>query len=438
MKLGGRLQAVIEILDEIEIRQRPALEALQDWGRSHRFAGSGDRAEIGNLVHDALRRKLSIQHIMGAQGSRYLAYGVLLTRGKYSLENLHKELANDNFSPKWLTEREQAVFDLCRLARADGYIRVDIPAWIAPAFEKNFGKNWVTEARALRVRAPFDLRVNTLITDRDKMLHALSRIVPTARVQKTAIAKHGIRIQASGESAKIPNICDNINLQRNWFEVQDEGSQIVAALVHAQPENQILDFCAGSGGKTLALACAMKNRGQIYAYDNDAIRLKPIHQRLRRTGIGNVMIKKPGNDLSVLMGRMDRVVVDAPCTGSGTWRRRPDSKWRLSPIHLEKRLRQQAAILGEAARFVRRGGYLIYMTCSLLSEENESQIGYFLKNNPYFKLLPAGEIWDTVYGKTIRPPLSPDHNSLILTPNSTNTDGFFFAVMENQTLENTP
>ena len=218
--------------------------------------------------------------------------------------------------------------------------------------------------------------------------------------------------------------------QKGFAEIQDQGSQIVSELVFAQPGENVLDFCAGAGGKTLALAALMDNRGQIHAYDADKHRLAPIHERLRRAGVRNVQVHTPDSDLSMLIEKLDRVIVDAPCTGSGTWRRRPDSKWKLTKENLEERLRQQEEVLSEAAPFVRPGGFLIYITCSIFPEENENQVYSFVSDNPEYELVSVGEVWEELYGFDKPQPWSSDMKSITLTPNSTGTDGFFFAVME--------
>ncbi|CAN0581854.1 unnamed protein product, partial [Laminaria digitata] len=215
-----------------------------------------------------------------------------------------------------------------------------------------------------------------------------------------------------------------------WFEIQDEGSQIVADLVYARPGEQVLDYCAGAGGKTLALTAVMDNKGQVHAYDADKSRLAPIFERIKRAGTRNVQVHAAGSDLSGLEGRMDRVVIDAPCTGSGTWRRRPDAKWRLRPHAIEERLKEQHDVLEEAARFVRPGGFLVYITCSLFRPENEGQVYAFCERHPDYDILSAGEVWQDLFGFDKPQPWSEDLKCITLTPAATDTDGFFFAVMQ--------
>ena len=212
--------------------------------------------------------------------------------------------------------------------------------------------------------------------------------------------------------------------------MQDEGSQIVADLVFAQEGEQVLDFCAGGGGKTLAMSAAMNNKGQVHAYDADRKRLAPIIERLKRAGTRNVQVHDDLSSLSPFAGRFDRVLVDAPCTGTGTWRRRPDTKWRLTDKNLEERLSQQEEALASAATFVRPGGYLLYVTCSVLPEENENQVYSFCEDNPEFEILSAAEAWEDLFGTDKPKPWSADMKTVTLTPASTGTDGFFFCAME--------
>ena len=195
----------------------------------------------------------------------------------------------------------------------------------------------------------------------------------------------GVRIAAGERDSRTPNVQADEGYLKGWFEVQDQGSQIVALLAGAKPGEQVLDLCAGAGGKTLAMAAAMGNKGQIFAYDSDRHRLAPIYDRLKRNGVRNVQVRAPGEGaLDDLAGKMDRVVIDAPCTGSGTWRRRPDAKWKLTAEQVAQRVGEQAAILAEGARYVKPGGTLVYITCSVLHEENGGQVAAFRAAHPEF------------------------------------------------------
>ncbi|MDX3926679.1 MAG: RsmB/NOP family class I SAM-dependent RNA methyltransferase [Shinella sp.] len=425
MRLGGRLSGAIEVLSDIETRKRPVADALKDWGLSHRFAGSGDRAAIGNIVYDALRMKLSHAWLMGDDGARALGFAVLLRQWGFSAEKLSGELEGDKFAPEPLLGDEIASFSSRRLEEAPDHVQGDIPEWIKPSFETNFSEDWLAEAKALAGRPTLDLRANTLKADRKKVLKALER----NGAEPTGIARYGIRIPAGEGASRLPNVTADLAFQKGWFEVQDEGSQIVADLVFAQEGEQVLDFCAGGGGKTLAIAAAMNNKGQVHAYDTDRKRLAPIIERLKRAGTRNVQVHESISELLPLAGRFDRVLVDAPCTGTGTWRRRPDTKWRLTERNLEERLSQQQEALANAAAFVRPGGRLLYITCSVLPEENENQVHTFCEKNPEFEILSAAETWQDLFGRDKPQPWSADKKSVTLTPASTDTDGFFFCSM---------
>ena len=194
----------------------------------------------------------------------------------------------------------------------------------------------------------------------------------------------------------------------------------------------MLDYCAGGGGKSLALAADMENKGQVFGFDIDKRRLSPLYQRAQRAGASIIEVRQPPSEnLKDLVGKMDRVLIDAPCTGVGTWRRKPDAKWRLSEDALERRNNEQRSVLKSAKGFVKpEGGLLFYVTCSMLAEENEAQVYAFLEENENFNLLSAGEVWEEKFGAEVPKPWSADGCTLTLTPAATNTDGFFFAVME--------
>jgi len=434
MRIAGRAEAAIEILTDIATHHRPASLSLADWGRSHRFAGSGDRAAIANLVYDALRQRASVAARMGDDVPRALVLGTLVAAWGLTNEQVGALCDGSKFAPKPLSPEEVAALarpDVDRPTPPD-HVRADVPEWLWPSFSARFEDEAVREGEALASRAPLDLRANTLKADRPKVEKALARFA----VRPCPISPLGLRIAAPEGAARTPNVKVEGAFQKGWFEVQDEGSQVMAALTFAQPGEQALDFCAGGGGKTLALSAAMANKGQVFAFDRDRQRLAPIYDRLKRAGARNVQIRPPGDGaLDDLAGRMHRVLVDAPCTGSGIWRRRPDAKWRLTPEALEKRSAEQHEVLGEARAYVRPGGYLCYVTCSVLAEENENQVYRFLEENPDFELVSAEEAWRELFGDEAPRPWSGDEMSLLMTPKATGTDGFYFAVMERRAAE---
>ena len=426
MRLGGRIQAAIEVLDDIDKRKRTAADALKDWGLSHRFAGSGDRAAIGNLVYDCLRCKQSLKFRAGSDTNHALVFSLLVNNWQMSLDELKETLADDKFAPELPGDDFSKALQQNLLSNAAEHIQADVPDWCVSSLEANFAEEWVEEMQAFTQRPPLDMRVNTLKSTREKVLKQIGK----TGAKPTTIAQNGMRIRSNKPFARQPNVQAEEAFQKGRFEIQDEGSQIVSELVFARPGETVMDFCAGGGGKSLALSALMENKGQIHSYDSDKSRLAPIHERLKRAGTRNVQVHSPGSDLSTFSGKMDKVVVDAPCTGTGTWRRRPDAKWRFDGKNLEERIQQQEEVLSEAAPFVRPGGHFIYITCSILPEENENQVYGFVEDNPEFELVSAGEVWEELYGHDKPAPWSSDMKTVTLTPAATDTDGFFFAVMQ--------
>ena len=265
MKPAGRLQAAIEILSEIVERHRPASQALADWGKAHRFAGSGDRAAIGNLVYDALRHRASIAWRMDGDTPRNLALGVAVYLWGDAVQELAQSFADDRHAPEPLSDAERTRLEKSDLSDAPPWVQGDVPEWLEGPFAENFDEDFVAEGQALALRPPVDFRVNTLKADRDKVEKALKRY----KLEPTPLAKTGLRLAPSEGPSRVPNIQPEAAYQKGWVEVQDEGSQVCSALVFARPGEQVLDYCAGAGGKTLALAASMENKGQVFAYDSD-------------------------------------------------------------------------------------------------------------------------------------------------------------------------
>ena len=429
MTPGARASAAIEILADIADRKRPAADALKDWGLAHRFAGSGDRAAIGNLLFDALRRRASSAYAMGEDNPRALVLRTLFSSWGMAPEAVAALADGSRFAPAPLSAEELAGLNRELPADAPAFIRGDYPEWLDPQFQQAFGAQAAEEGAALDTRAPVDLRVNTLKATRDKVLHALRRF----NAVPTPFSPLGVRIAAGTGPSRSPHVEAEPAHGRGWYEVQDEASQIATLLSGARRKEQVLDLCAGSGGKTLALAAAMENTGQLYAYDSDRMRLRPIFERLKRAGARNAQVLNPGNAVGLveLEGKMDRVIVDAPCTGSGVWRRRPDAKWRLSPQMLEARLAEQRTVLDQVARLVKPGGRLAYITCSVLPPENRGQVDAFIARFPEFSIVPWPELWEQA-AFSVAPPQSPDGSieTLQMTPRSFGTDGFYVAVLQ--------
>jgi 16S rRNA (cytosine967-C5)-methyltransferase len=427
MRAGARLEAAAEVLDEVLNRHQPAAAALAAWGKAHRFAGSGDRAAIGTLVYDALRRKSSIAAKMGANTPRALALGAAQRALGLTAEEVAAAADGSPHAIAPLSEVEKAGLGRELPEGTPAHIAGDIPEWLMPSFERAFGARAAEEGAALSARAPIDLRVNTLKATREKVLKALQRFSPAP----TLLSPVGVRIAAPEGAARSPHVEAEAAHGKGWFEVQDEGSQVAALLAGAAPRLQVLDLCAGAGGKTLALAATMQNTGQIYAYDADKRQLRPIFERLKRAGARNVQVMDAGEEaaLTALGPRFDVVLIDAPCSGSGTWRRKPDSKWRLRRANIPERQAEQARVLDLGAGLVKGGGTLAYVTCSVLPEENADQVAAFLARHPDFAILPYAGPWRERLGS--EPPDSSDGraDTLQLTPARHGTDGFFIALL---------
>src|ERR1700735_352492 len=354
MTPAARAAAAIEVLSDIDSRRRPASDAMKDWGLSHRFAGSGDRAAIGGLVYDALRKKSSSAWIMGGPSPRAEILGALRQTHDFDAEAIAALFSGEGHARPKLTEAERERLAAADLSGAPPNIVGDFPEWLTPQLEASFGTSAAEEGRALAERAPVDLRVNTLKTNRDKALRALAHLKPAP----TPFSPVGLRI-AMRPDGRAPPLASDPAYVKGLVELQDEGSQLAALLAEAKPGMQVLDLCAGARGKTLALAAAVGNQGPSYAADPDAHRLAPIFARLARSGARNVQVRAPRGQTDVLAdleGRSDLVLIDAPCTGSGAWRRNPDAKWRTRPGALAERMKQQEAVLERAVPLLKPGG----------------------------------------------------------------------------------
>ena len=434
MKDGGRLQAAIEVLDDVERRRRPVADALKDWGLSHRFAGSGDRLAIGSLVFDALRRKASAAAVMGDAGPRAAVFFTYVRTWGRGLPALDEALAQPH-APTPPGERERARLAAdpeALLADAALAVRGDFPAWLEPSLAGLFGEGLEAEMRALATRAPLDLRVNTLKGDRAAALAALAGLGAAA----TPLSPLGLRLPDGGPTAKPPHVPSEAAYQSGLVEIQDEGSQIAALIAAPLAGRRVLDLCAGGGGKSLALAAATGNAARIFAYDADKRRFGDFRDRLARAGASAIELRPPiagGDALVDLEGTIDLVLVDAPCTGTGTWRRRPDAKWRLRPNALEARMRDQDHVLDEAVRFAAPKGRIVYVTCSILLEEDEDRVAAFLARHDGWRLAdPLAGLDPALSDRLARFVRrgAPGTPALRLTPASAGTDGFFVVVLE--------
>lgn len=427
MKPAAHASAAIEVLADLEAKKRPVAEALKDWGLSHRFAGSKDRAQIASLIYDVLRKRASLAWRMRADTPRALVIGALsFTRGQ-STEEIAAQFADSPHAPEALSEDERKALASSTLDSAPAFVRGDYPEWLDPHLARVFGETRSEEGAALAERAPLDLRVNLLKGAREDALAELSHLNP----QATPHSPLGIRIPLLPDG-RGPPVQSEPAFLKGLVEVQDEGSQIASIIAQAKPGEQVIDLCAGGGGKTLALSAAMDNHGQIFAHDRDLRRLAPLHERAARAGIRNLQIRSPRGKEDVLKdleGHADLVLVDAPCTGVGTWRRNPDAKWRMRPGSLEVRQKEQDAVLSDAARLVKPGGRLVYITCSVMADENEDRLRAFRAVHTEFSPVPIKEALKATSLDALAAHANEDGSALLLTPRRSGTDGFFVSVL---------
>ena len=435
MTPGARVAATIELLDEIVSHtERPADLVANAYFRSRRYIGSGDRRSVSERVWSILRRYGQLAWWLERtrhphRGTRAIVAADLMLVEGLDMAGMQSLFDGGSYRPMPLDEAEYRA-----LRQMEGHslphpeqpdwVRLNVQEWVAPHFREAYGESWGREIAALDTPPPVDLRVNRLKADVGQAREMLAR--EGIDTEPMRYATDGLRLR------RRLSVVKGQAFQNGLVEIQDEGSQLVAALVDAQPGMQIADYCAGAGGKTLAMAARMNNKGRVVAMDVYESRLDRSAQRLRRAGAHNVERRAIDADnrkwLKRQAGAFDRVLVDAPCTGTGTWRRNPDGRWTLRPEDLAELVPKQAAILDAAAKLVKPGGGLIYATCSVLPAENEKQIASFLERNEGFEVVPVGSVWRDVL--TSEPP--PELESgpyLRLSPLKHGTDGFFAAAL---------
>jgi len=410
----SRLDASVSALQVALGMTRPADAALRLFFRDHPELGQRDRGFVAELVFTVLRHLRLLEHLTGEPQPRRLALAALSLQLGFSVRELTPNLARGDDA--WLAEARAV--DQRRLPPP---VRLSLPDWLYDriAQERNEGEIEAL-ARGLLQPAPLDLRVNTMLAKRSEVLAAFERdnIVAAA----TPYSPTGVRLDGKPALQRHPLFLEG------KVEVQDEGSQLLAFLVAPRRREMVVDFCAGAGGKTLALGALMHSEGRVYAFDTAVKRLSNLKPRLRRSGLSNVhpQLIAGAADARVrrLTSKIDRVLVDSPCSGLGTLRRNPDLKWRQGPQAVAEMTAKQRTILDAAAQLVKPGGRLVYATCSLLREENEAVVDAFLDAHPQFARIHCGEI---LRRQGIELDTGPYFR---VSPHAHGMDGFFAGVLE--------
>lgn len=427
MRPSARVQMAIDLLDGMFEGLRPADQVLATIFRRSRFIGSKDRRAVRDLVYGVIRHRSRLVHRLRQYGAdetpRALVLAYLVISGTESISELfdgsaHSPMPLDGREPDMVTELAHFHGD----ADQPVPVRLEIPDWLYPLLQQSFGDNLIAEMQGLNAEAPVDLRANSLKSDRDTELAALR--AADIEAEATAYSPIGIRLSRRLTLGNYPSY------KEGRVEVQDEGSQLAALLCGVKPKMKVIDFCAGAGGKTLALAAAMKGRGDLIACDTDGRRLAELQVRADAAGITEMLGYRAlsGDDdpwLTEHAGKADVVLVDAPCSGVGAWRRSPDARWLLTEERLQGYLDLQKEILDRAATLVKPGGKLVYVTCSLLRDENEAQSAAFRDRQPGFASHDLGP----ELGELGLSALPSRQGEVTLSPATTGTDGFFISVM---------
>lgn len=438
MKPSARVQSAIEVLENLQTtwetkRHAPMDALLNDYFKARRYIGSKDRGAIAELVYYVLRNGGAIEwHIektgRAANPRRVVMVGLYLGH-ELNTDDIDALFNEEQYAPSKLTDAEKGMLERLEGKKLNDEnmpapARYNFPDWMIGRLKDSFGDDLPAAMEALNAQAPVDLRMNSLkcpsVAD---LIHALDKEGHLAT--PTPHSPIGVRLK------KRIAAFNTQAFQDGWFEMQDEGSQIVAQLVDAKPGDKVIDFCAGAGGKTLAIAATMKNKGRILAWDTSENRLKQMPKRLARAGVNNVQshVIKDESDQFIKRHKAsaDWVIVDAPCSGSGTWRRNPDLKWRFTLEDLQELKLLQQKILASASRLIKPGGKLVYVTCSIFDDENIGQIKQFLGEHQTFKVAHPGKMWNKLTS-------APETGLTVLqlTPHKDGTDGFFAVVLTNQ------
>jgi 16S rRNA (cytosine967-C5)-methyltransferase len=414
MTPNARILSCIEIAQEIlENTSVPADRIISIYFKSRRYIGSQDRRYIAEMVYNIIRHSPVFLEQSFIRTARDLVIAYLIHVKNEDINRLAQYFDGSPYSPRPLSPKEREILNLSFSQRD---LKIGVPHWIKELCPDQSDSFW----QALNTSAPFDLRANILKTTREEVLKTLNE--ENIEAIPTPWSPWGLRLSSRRPLASHPLF------QNGSVEVQDEGSQLLGLLCDAKPGQKILDYCAGAGGKSLVMASTMNNKGQLVLSDVAPFRLKKAQERLKRAGVHNYQCRQADDKwFKRNPHQFDKVLIDVPCSGAGTWRRNPDLKIRFKPNQLDSLIDTQRDILVKASKFVKENGWLIYGTCSIFTQENQDQIHWFLENHKEFQLVPVGEIWNTVLNI---PYPCIDFNFLTLSPKDHYTDGFFMAVMK--------
>ncbi len=427
---SARIQAAIEILDQVAgslSHDGPSADVLiRKYFRTRRNAGSKDRRAVTDQVYGVIRNWGFLAEVADCDIRKMVLLALLETNDLAGIESL---FTGGDHGPDLVSQGEKQFLAL-RPEKTD-HQRLNYPGWLEARLQSRFGADFEAELESLNGRAPFELRVNLAKS--------------TMAVVEEFLKSEGIEYTKGKWAETALVLMENRRIdawdiyKKGKVEIQDEAAQLAMELCDIQPGQQVMDLCAGAGGKTLAAAAYMNNKGQIYAYDNNYHRLKDLKPRAKRADAHILQVRqldtaggKRDKILSEHIGHMDRVILDVPCSGSGVWRRNPELKWRLTEGKLGQYCRIQKHLISEGWGFVKPGGRMIYMTCSLFGDENEQQVTEFLKGHEEAKLVPFTDVYKTTDLKT----LSSLPDCLALSPHTHGTDGFFVAIFQKIKPEN--
>jgi 16S rRNA (cytosine967-C5)-methyltransferase len=431
MKQGARIQSAIDILTRVAMSKIPMDNTIRDFMQFKRYIGSKDRAAIVELVYEIVRAtarlnwwldKVEAEDRVRTRTILYLA----LKEGN-TLFHLNQLFDGEKYSPEALNDDEVQMVKAVEDKTLDDSdmpdaVRAECPPWAEERLKELYGDKFEEELKAMLPPATLDLRVNTLQGDVKKAQDLLAAQDVTTNT--TPYSPHALRVEGKCYMSATKAF------SKGLVEIQDEGSQLIALVCGVKPGMRVLDYCAGAGGKTLGIAAMMENKGNIIAMDNDARRLEKGRRRYRKAGVHNVELRcledeKSRKWLRRQKGTMDVVLVDAPCSSSGTWRRNPDLRWNQYGPSIDEIKQMQEDIMERVADKVKVGGRLVYATCSLFKEENEEQVDKFLASHPEYEVLPLSKVWQEEWGKYPGSELY-----LRLSPLQSETDGFFAAVLQ--------